>query len=439
MFIPRTAVARAPARLDVMGGISDYAGGVCLEWPLRQATTCRLIPHEAPRVVARSASGFEPVSVDLECLNALDEAGLRARLVGSQQWALYVLGALPVLRREIGFEAGQGFALEIESEVPHGAGVASSAALEVAVLSALNRAFALNLDGHRIALLAQQVENRVVGVPCGVMDQLTSSLGRKDHLLRLKCQPDLVQGHSEPPVGIEFWGLDSGIKHRNGSGAYSVARCATWMGAALLAEQVPAALRGPDGRSYPANLTPDLWRALRPQIPQSLSGADFLRAHQHTDDVTEVEPDRVYRVRLAVEHPIYEADRVARFVALLEAIKANPAARQVLCRAAGELMVQSHFSYGHRCDLGSDATDLLVELAREKGPRGGIYGAKITGGGAGGTVALLCDRTRNPDLEGTLNDIAARYAERTGIQPTIFSGSSQGANVAAKERAKINL
>ncbi len=433
-FSPQPAHSRAPARLDVMGGISDYSGGLCLEWPLEVATTCRVTPHDEPVIIAQTqvptrANWDAKIEVSLDELANLDASRAREKFTGPGGWALYVIGALVILRTEIGWRAPQGMSIAIESQVPHGAGVSSSAALEVAVITALNRAFRLGLDGHKIGRLAQKLENEIVGAPCGVMDQLTVSLGRENHLLQLKCQPDIVEGFAAPPDGIEFWGIDSGVKHSVGGAAYGLARCAAMMGRALLSRLAPAAMRGPDGELYLANISPDVWRALRKPLPEQMSGADFLRDYQHLDSVTTVDPDTVYPLRLATEHPIYEADRVARFARLLRQMDENPAARAALGRAAGELMIQSHFSYDHRCKLGSAETDLLVQLAREVGVEGGIYGAKITGGGAGGTVALMGDCQLNTDLDATIEEIAARYARQSGCRPQIFRGSSDGANV----------
>ena len=437
--LPPSTTARAPARFDVMGGISDYSGGLCLEWPLQIGVSCHLTALDEAKICAQTrvpdgANWDAQVEVSLDELAQISPRNARSKFAGPRAWALYTIGALIVLREQIGWRAPCGLRLTIESNVPHGAGVSSSAALEVATLSALNRAFELELDGHQIARLAQRVENEVVGAPCGIMDQLTVSLGRAGRLLRLKCQPAIVEDWVKPPDGIEFWGIDSGVKHSIGGSAYTRARCAAMMGRAVLKRLVPAAMRGPDGELYLANISPDVWRALRAQIPAELSGADFLRDYQHLDSATTVEPDAIYPLRLASEHPIYEADRVARFARLLRQMDENPAARLELGRAAGELMVQGHFSYAHRCDLGSDETDMLVELAREAGVNGGIYGAKITGGGAGGTVAILADRTRNDDLESTIESIAARYAELSGRVPQLFRGSSDGANVDARSR-----
>jgi L-arabinokinase len=187
-------------------------------------------------------------------------------------------------------------------------------------------------------------------------------------------------------------------------------------------------MRGPDGNFYLVNLGSDIWRGIREQIPEQMSGREFLDRYQsHDDTTTIVDPDETYLVRLATEHPVYETDRTRRFAALLRAAQENPNAREPVLRLAGELMIQSHFSYDHRCKLSSPETDLLVKLAREAGPQQGIYGAKITGGGAGGTVAILADRRQNPDLESTLEAICAAYESESGRRPQLLRGSSDGA------------
>ncbi len=94
-------------------------------------------------------------------------------------------------------------------------------------------------------------------------------------------------------------------------------------------------------------------------------------------------------------------------------------------------MYASHWSYGRRCGLGSPETDLLVRLIRERGAARGLYGAKITGGGSGGTVAVLC----REDTDATIEEIAAEYAEQTGIAPAIFVGTSAGSRVFGVRRA----
>jgi L-arabinokinase len=135
--------------------------------------------------------------------------------------------------------------------------------------------------------------------------------------------------------------------------------------------------------------------------------------------VTRVDPNESYPVRGAVEHAVYENYRVEQFMRLLTEGKATP---QVLS-TAGRLMYASHWSYGQRIGLGARETDHLVRLARQAGPEAGIYGAKITGGGSGGTVALLTSPAARPVVE----RIAADYARQTGQSPEVLEGTSPGA------------
>jgi L-arabinokinase len=431
-------MARAPGRLDVMGGISDYSGGLCLEWPLQCALYCA-VQRAGDGVVTTQSANAAALCWQTRVrwpVAELSTAAPRLPDDAARKWARYVLGALIVLGAEYpGFQPS-GARLFIASDVPPGAGAASSAALEIAVLYALSAAFELPAAGARpnalqIARLAQRLENEVVGAPCGLMDQLTCALGRENRLLRLRCQPDLVEGHLAMPQDVALFGIDSGIKHTVGGEAYGRARCAAFMGRRLLQEQFPQGLRGPDGHDHLANLSTDEWRAVRETIPAKMTGRQFLDEYgDHGDAATRIEFDREYSVRLATEHPIYEADRVARFAALLLAAQANEGARDRLLRAAGELMIQSHFSYDHRCDLGAPETDVLVRLARETGPQRGVLGAKITGGGAGGTVAFLTDQRRG-DGAALMEEIAAAYARETGQTPRILSGSSPGAEYSA--------
>jgi galactokinase len=133
------------------------------------------------------------------------------------------------------------------------------------------------------------------------------------------------------------------------------------------------------------------------------------------DSVTRVDPARTYAVRCPTAHPIYEHFRVRAFAELLSARVTEPSLSLL-----GEWMYQSHASYS-ACGLGSDATDLLVDLVRAAGPAKGSYGAKITGGGSGGTVAVLGRQGAD------IGALARAYAERTGHAPRVFTGSSPGA------------
>jgi L-arabinokinase len=177
-----------------------------------------------------------------------------------------------------------------------------------------------------------------------------------------------------------------------------------------------------DGRwhGYLANVGSDVFRRFAADIPEALDGNAFLQRYQGTPDlVTRVDPSRRYAVRAPTAHPVYEHERVTEWARRLTSAAA--AWPQDAIRL-GALMYESHASYS-ACGLGSAGTDALVALARDAGTAHGIYGAKITGGGSGGTVALLADATAGD----VVRDVARRYAEQIGRVPYVFEGSSPGA------------
>jgi galactokinase len=411
-------VARAPGRLDVMGGIADYSGALVLELPLAEAALAAVQMDAAPALRITSlgaesnhrAAHFE---MPLDKLLAFDYAAAQTffRRDPSTAWSAYAAGAFLVLERERGARFNRGARILIDSKVPEGKGVSSSAALEVAVMQAVAAAFAIPIEPREMALLCQKVENLVVGAPCGVMDQMTSVCGEANRLLALLCQPAELRGMVEIPEGISVWGLDSGVRHAVSGADYGSVRTGAFMGLRMI--------DSPRLDGYLARLSPSEFEQHHAsRLPEQISGSEFLARYGGTaDKVTRVEPGREYAVRTPAAHPVHEHFRVRAFAELLAG---DPSERAL--ELLGELMYQSHASYS-ACGLGSAATDRLVELAREAGPARGVYGAKITGGGSGGTVCVL---GRSPAWD-IVNKIAAIHADETGHQPYVFQGSSPGA------------
>ncbi len=428
-------IARAPGRLDLMGGIADYSGSLVLQWPLREATLVAAQATTDHRLRALSLGSAEPRTCDVPMDELFPEGDSpdheRARKWFADRpadgWAAYAFGALVVLAREKGQPRPAGLRLLIRSSVPEGKGVSSSAALEVAVMQAVAAIAGLPLDPRELALLAQTVENRIVGAACGVMDQMTASCGEGDRLLALLCQPAELRGTVALPSDLEIWGIDSGVRHAVSGSDYTSVRTAAFMGARILADRAglpvrPGASAGrveiEDARwgGYLANVTPsELEGGTLGELPATMGGAEFLAAYEGiADPVTRVDPDREYAVRACTAHPVYEHFRVRTFAELLQA---PPSERR--SELLGELMCQSHASYT-ACGLGAEATDLLVALVRTAGAPQGFFGAKITGGGSGGTVAVLGRRGAD------IGKIAQAYEARTGHRPQVFSGSSSG-------------
>jgi galactokinase len=438
-------LTRAPGRLDVMGGIADYSGALVLEMPIAAAIWVAAQPSDEPEVVIQSDAihagdeNFGEATVTLSLAEIVPERPLsyaraRALLTADPRraWAAYVAGALVVLHAELGKPLRHGLRLLVSSEVPVGKGLSSSAALEVATLEAVAPLVGATLKDGEIALLAQKVENFVVGAPCGVMDQMTSALGRRDHLLELVCQPAEVLGQLRVPDDIEFVGVDSGIRHAVSGADYGTVRAAAFMGYRMIAAAVGAqarplspgrvAIDDAPFKGYLANVPAADWRGrYRAQIPEQLLGGEFLERFSGTTDLaTVVDPARSYPVRAATEHAIEEHHRVHEFRALLADRQRTSVDEPTRVRL-GQLMYASHASYS-ACGLGSDGTDRLVALVREAGPRLGLYGAKITGGGSGGTVAVLGER----GMQRNVRQIADLYERESGHGSSVYVGSSDG-------------
>ena len=421
-------IGRAPGRLDLMGGIADYSGADVLELPLACSTWAALQAREGSgaQILTRRAGRWDSFECELASLKT--SAGLLAgRFSATDRWAAYPVG---VLYRCLCLapHAETGFRLLLDSTVPEGKGVASSAALEVAALSVLAAHFGVELSPEQLALECQWAENHVVRAPCGLMDQMTSVLGRQNRLLALRCQPGGAVSHLAVPAGYRCYGIDSGIRHAVSGADYGTVRTAAFMGYGMIA--AAAGLSGtvtggqlrihdPRWNGFLCNLTPEEFGEFESELPTTVSGADFLKQYGGiTDPVTRVDPALSYPVRAATSHPIQEQQRVRRFAELLGTLPREASN----ARELGELMYASHRSYS-ACGLGSDGTDRLVELVAEAGPERGLFGAKITGGGSGGTVAIFGREAAEP----LVHDLASRYTAESGHGGTVFAESGPGA------------
>jgi L-arabinokinase len=399
-FVPEepVVVARAPGRFDVLGGIADYAGGLVLGFPIRQAVLAAAQDTADGMVIA--VSGRRRVAVPAADLVQLPLDELAGRLAGKDSWAAYVLGPVALLAREERL-AVTGLRLLLSSSVPEGKGLGSSAAVEVAVAQATAGALGHELEPRRLALLGHRAEQLVAGAPCGSMDQMTATYGEEAHILALLCRPAEIVGSFALPAGLTVWGIDSGARHAVRDAPYRRARCATFMGKALLGVEA------------------DYLTALRPgdveaeRLPERMTGAEFLRLRDGVDDeMSSIEPAVEYPVRAATLHPVEEQVRVETFLRVLE--------EPVTSRRAGvlgDLMAASHAGYSH-CGLGTPATDRIVDTVRAVGWERGLVGARVSGGGCGGTVVALGREEAGP--------VVRRLARRLGAG--IVVGTSAGAS-----------
>lgn len=451
--------ARAPGRLDVMGGVADYSGSVVLEMPIAEAAFVAWQWRDDRKICVRSL-GLEVEGLDSNVELSLDELvdsegnvrpipELRSYLTSNPRtrWSAYIVGCFCIMlaaynkvaQRMTETRIGEfGANILVKSDVPLGGGVSSSAAIEVATMHALSEAAGIHPSDLTLAAWCQRVENTIVGAPCGIMDQVTSALGKEEALIILRCQPHDLLGSQRVPDGWRLLGIDSRVKHSVGGSHYTKARVGAFMGLKVVQLESGGKLL----ENYLCKMSPTEFATYRDEIPETITGREYTKLYGLLPDtITRVDPDETYHPRSCAEHPILENYRVRQFIGLMQVAEMRRDERfgdmrldQVglseedrdLIQQAGLLMYESHESYTTRLDLGSPETDLIVELIRERGVDFGLYGAKITGGGSGGTVAVLCEAGSSRSEE-AVTEVCREYERRTGIMPGTFVGSSPGA------------
>ena len=349
----------APGRVNLIGEHTDYNEGFVLPFAINRRTVVALALRDDR--LARVASSFADEVVEID-LAELSPEHLRG-------WSAYPLGVAWALgERGADLTAVPGFDIFIESDVPVGAGLSSSAAIECAVAIALNDVWRLRLDRPSLALVGQLAENRVVGAPTGIMDQSASLLGQKDSAVFLDCRSleSEIIDLGFAAAGLVLLIIDTGVSHSHATGGYAERRASCELGARMLGVE-----------------------SLR-----DLSVDDLPRARELLDDVT------FRRVR----HVVTENQRVLDTVATLK--ESGPG-------AIGDLLDASHRSMRDDFDISVRELDLAVETAQANG----AIGARMTGGGFGGAAIALIERG---DLSRLQVAIDGAFAEHGFGQPDTF-------------------
>jgi galactokinase len=439
-------INRTPGRLDLMGGNDDYTGGLVFETTIREATLVAVQPRPDQTVhffnpAVKSLGWSDRIEFSLaDLLENGDVKSLEAvrawiNADPTRSWCAYVIGNLYFLLKKYPGKVNHGFSLYLESDVPLGKGVSSSAALEVAPMKVIAEMYGIQVEGVELASWTQWVEIALTQSACGIMDQLTVVMGKEGYFVPMLCQPCQPQPLVRLPENLRLWGIDSGVRHSVAGIEYESARTATFMGYRFLCDWenlVPALDESgalprwvePKWNGYLANISPSRFRRdYEHRLPENISGEDFTGKYPvHLDPFTPVRPEVTYPVRAATRYAVEENWRVQHFFSLLS----KPAAMidNTTGFLLGELMYLAHLGYSE-CGLGSEATDKLVELVQGEKAKD-LLGAKITGGGAGGTVAILGWNT--PIAEKAFGRVLDQYASWSGTEPYVFSGSSHGSD-----------
>jgi galactokinase len=358
------AMAAAPGRVNLIGEHTDYNDGFVLPMAIDRTTICagRLTDHGCVEMVSGSARDRATIALDADVIPR-----------GQPRWTNYVRGVIAGFQR-LGVRLS-GLQVAVESDVPVGGGLSSSAALEVATATMLQV-----LTGHRLPpaetiALCRQAEHEYAGVPCGLMDQTVVVLAREGHALLLDCL-SLDVTHvpfADPDVCVLV--VNTSVRHNLAAGEYARRR----------AECVAAA----DHLGV---------RTLR----EASMGFTM--------------PNDVLARR--ARHVVSEN---ARTLAAVEAM------RQSDWPAMGRLMYESHASLRDDFEVSCAELDAVVEIAREIGEDGGVWGCRMTGGGFGGCAVCLVRSTQAAAIS---DRIGARYRAVTGLMSTIFAArAARGAYV----------
>lgn len=432
-------ISRAPGRLDLMGGNDDYTGGLVFESTIREATYAAAQRRkdglvELKNKTAAEAGWLGDITIDLSELS--DENAVR-RLINkssSVRWTAYVLGNIFYLRKKYPDWVSSGIKLYMESTVPLNRGVSSSAAIEVAVMKAAAAAYEIDLSGTELALACQWVENAIAESACGIMDQVAVVMGKEGFIMPLVCQPCNPEALIKLPDNLNIWGIDSGVSHQVAGIEYEAARAAAFMGYKIICDhmQIPVTrdessdihrYKDPVWDGYLANLSrAEFHEKYESLLPAQSDHGTYLEKHKiHVDPFTQLRENLTYNIWANTKYAVEENQRVQLFSELSRGAAASPSKRAFLLM--GELMYQSHYAYTE-CGLGSKATDFIVDLCKKEGIGKGIYGAKITGGGAGGTVAILAEKNAGKYIE----KIMELYMNTGMGKAYLFEGSSDGAD-----------
>ncbi len=359
----------APGRVNLIGEHIDYSDGFVLPMALDRYTVIAAGPAAIEQAICSSDLTSEEAVISLIAPQRHEYRG---------HWSNYVAGVIAgCLARGL---RPSGFHAVIGSDVPLGGGLSSSAALEIAVATLVEAMTGTTLDPVAKALMCQQAEHEYPGMPCGIMDQFASTLCEANHLMLLDCRSRQIEAIPLTNPQLTVLIINSNVKHVLTGGEYSERR--------MQCETASQKL----GVSSPRDASLAELEAAR----NKLSQLEYRRAR----------------------HAITE---IARTVAAANALKVGDWAR------AGELMFESHASLRDDYEVSCRELDLLVNLAQQIGPTGGVYGSRMTGGGFGGSTVSLIETA---DVGVIAQQIATGYQRETGIEPAVLtSRPSRGAHV----------
>ena len=344
----------SPGRINLIGEHTDYNGAFVFPGAIDKAMVAEIRPNGTDRVRA--------FALDLD---ESAEFGLKEEDAPSQSWARYIFGVCREIQKRGGKIAG--FDTVFAGDVPLGAGMSSSAALESTFAFALDDLFSLGLSKWDMAKIGQATEHNYCGVKCGIMDQFASVFGKAGKLLRLDCKSFEYEEHPFDPKGYRLLLVDSCVKHELASSAYNKRRESCENVVATLAKRYPEI--------------------------KFLRDASFAQLEEVKNEISEEDYKRA----------AYVIGEVERVLAVCEALDKGDYA------TVGEKMYETHHGMSKLYEVSCEELDFLNDLAREFG----VTGSRVMGGGFGGcTINLLKEELHDSFIA----EVKKRYEAKYGIQ-----------------------
>lgn len=358
------SLAQAPGRIEFIGNHTDYNGGLVMGVAIDKVVACALAKRDDKKLCFANSKNGEKVYVDMDDLTP------RPRELN---WVNYPLGVFKFLR-QAGMQADCGFDMLDMSTLPAGAGLSSSAAIELSSAFAMKNLYGFQIGLKDIVRIGRKCENNFVGMPCGILDQGVSGFGKKDALVFIDC---LTEDFSNCPLpaNCQFWLFNSTKKHALIDGFYAARHNECMQAAKILSG---------DGEL---------------KLLRNFSIADLTAAKNKM-------PDVIYR---RAKHVIEENERVEQ-------------AKDFLAKGdianVGKLLNASHKSSRYQFENSCEELDFLVDTVSQID---GVYGARLSGGGFGGAVMALTDMSFN---ESQAEKVGKIYEAKFGRKPMIFSCKS---------------
>lgn len=360
----------SPGRINLIGEHTDYNGGFVLPGAVDKGMLAEI-----------RLNGTDKVRAFAYDLNEYAEFGLNEADAPTQGWAKYIFGVCREIIKRGGVIGG--FDTVFSGNVPLGAGMSSSAALESTYAFALNQLFSLNIDKFELAKIGQSTEHNYVGVKCGIMDQFASVFGSTGHLIRLDCRSLEYKYVPFNPVGYKLVLVDSVVKHELASSAYNKRRESCEAAVAAIAKRHPEV-------KFLRDATMDMLN----EVKNEISAEDYMRAEYVIGEV-----QRLLDACDALEKDDYET--------------------------VGQKMYETHHGMSKLYEVSCEELDFLNDVAKECG----VTGSRVMGGGFGGcTINLVKDELYEPFIEKVKVAFKDKYGKECKIYPVNIGDGSREIN-----------